>query len=57
MNQCADECLSEQYQADIFAQPIKTQPANNTQEYHISIYYPDFAFATVTYNGKVKYEL
>ena len=54
INKCADECISEQYQVDIFARPMKTKPANNTVEYFIDIFYPDFGFITVTYNGKVK---
>jgi len=54
INKCADECISEQHKVDVNVQPMKAQPDKTISEYFILIYYTDFDFVTVTYNGKVK---
>jgi hypothetical protein len=50
---CADECISEKYHIDISSQPLKANARNSTNEYYIQLYFEDFDFAYVTYNGKV----
>ncbi len=54
INKCADECITEKYHIDISSQPMKTSPRDNTDEYYIQVYFTDFDFVSVTYNGKVK---
>ncbi len=50
---CADECISEKYHINISSQPLKTNARISTNEYYIQLYFEDFDFAYVTYNGKV----
>jgi hypothetical protein len=50
---CADECISEKYHMEISAQPFENKQ-NPNNSYFIQLYFEDFDFVSVTYNGKVK---
>jgi hypothetical protein len=50
---CADECISEKYHMEISTQPFENKQ-NPNNSYFIQLYFEDFDFVSVTYNGKVK---